>query len=164
MLVIDVEPGDNVVHANRKDVSFLRVGDENRRLTFAQRQELTYDKGQGTYETRTVSDIAFVDLDEQLLQQYANAVGAPDPRRLLEARGMARNGQLTVAGALLFAKAPEVAFPEAHVRVLRYRGSERGTGSRQQLLDDVRIEGPLPRQILEAREVVRDLQPKRRAL
>lgn len=164
LLVIDVEPGDNVVHANRKDVAFLRVGDENRKLTFAQRQELTYDKGQGTYETRVVSDVAFDDLDAQLLQQYATAVGAQDPVRLLEARGMARNGQLTVAGALLFAHAPEVMFPEAHVRVLRYRGSERGTGSRQQLLDDVRIEGPLPRQILEARDVVLRLQPKRRAL
>lgn len=31
------------------------------------------------------------------------------------------------------------------MRVLRYRSSERGTGSRQQLVEDVRVEGPTPR-------------------
>lgn len=164
LLVIDVEPGDGVVHANRKDTAFLRVGDENRKLTFAQRQELTYDKGQGTYETRLLGADDPCPLDEVLLHQYAQAVGAPDPVRLLEARGMTRGDRLTVAGALLFAESPSAIFPEAHLRVLRYRGSERGTGSRQQLLADVRIEGPLPRQILEARRHVREQQPTRRAL
>lgn len=119
---------------NRKDVAFLRVGDENRRLTFAQRQELTYDKGLGTYETRLVSDAQAVDLADTLLDSYAEAVGAADPHALLEARGMARGGQLTVAGALLFADNAGAIFPEAHLRVLRYRGSQRGTGSRQQLI------------------------------
>jgi ATP-dependent DNA helicase RecG len=164
LLVIDVEPGEGVVHANRKDVVFLRVGDENRRLSFHQRQELTYDKGQGSYETRYAGYIATIELDHDLLDQYAESVGTKDAMHLLEARGLLRDGQVTVAGTLLFAKAPEGAFPEAHVRVIRYRGSERGTGSRQQLLADVRIEGPLPRQILDARDLVRELQPTRRAL
>lgn len=164
LLVIDVEPGDGVVHANRKDIVFLRVGDENRRLTFQQRQELTYDKGQGTYEARILDDVATSTLDHELLGEYADAVGATEGLHLLAARGLLRNGQMTVAGALLFAGNPGATFPEAHVRVLRYRGSERGTGSRQQLLDDVRIEGPLPRQILRARDLVRSMQPTRRAL
>lgn len=164
LLVIDVEPGEGVVHANRKDIVFLRVGDENRRLSFHQRQELTYDKGQGTYETRIVGDVSEIELDRELLTEYAEAVGTTDAMHLLEARGLLKAGQLTVAGMLLFARAPEATFPEAHVRVLHYRGSERGTGSRQQLLSDARIEGPLPSQILDARDLVRELQPTRRAL
>lgn len=164
LLVIDVEAGDSVVHVNRKDAAFLRVGDENRRLTFAQRQEPTYDKGQGTYETRLIHDTQSVDLADALLESYAEAVGAADPHALLEARGMARQGQLTVAGALLFADNAGAIFPEAHLRVLRYRGSERGTGSRQQLVEDIRVEGPLPRQILQAQRIVREQQPTRRAL
>lgn len=54
--------------------------------------------------------------------------------------------------------------PEALVRVLRYRGRERGTGARQQLLDDIRVEGPIPTQLINAREEIKRLQPARRAL
>ncbi|HEX8102200.1 MAG TPA: ATP-binding protein [Solirubrobacteraceae bacterium] len=163
LLVIDVEPGEGVVHANTKDLAFLRVGDENRRLSFAQRQELVFDKGQGSFETR-MSGSSMKDLDDALTGQYARAVGASDVRGLLSARGLARDDGLTVAGCLLFAAEPQRIFPEAYVRVLRYRGRERGTGSRQQLLEDHRIEGPLPMQILQTRDLVSGLQPRRRAL
>lgn len=162
LLVIEVEPGE-VVHANKKDVAFLRVGDENRRLSFAQRQELVFDKGQGSYESR-LSGLPLRDLNQQLVEQYAQALGASDVTGLLNARGLARSDVLTVAGCLLFAKQPQGVLPEAYIRVLRYRGRERGTGSRQQLTEDHRIEGPLPLQILEARQRIQELQPKRRAL
>ena len=52
LLVFEVESSD-VVHANQKDEVFLRVGDENRRLSFVQRQELLFDKGQASYEARS---------------------------------------------------------------------------------------------------------------
>lgn len=151
------------MHANRKDVAFLRVGDENRKLNFAQRQELVFDKGQGSYESR-LSGLPLKDLDSDLANQYAEAIGAADVAGLLNARGLARDGVLTIAGCLLFAKHPQVVLPEAYIRVLRYRGKERGTGSRQQLVEDIRVEGPLPLQILNARERIQALEPKRRAL
>ena len=163
LLVIDVEPGEGVVHANRKDEAFLRVGDENRKLSFAQRQELFFDRGQGSYEIR-LSGLQLQDLDDALSQQYVDALGATDLEGLLAARGLVREGVLTIAGCLLFAKYPQGVLPEAHLRVLRYQGRERGTGTRQQLLEDHRVEGPLPLQILEARELVSRLQPRRRAL
>lgn len=162
LLVIEIEPGE-VVHTNKKDLAYLRVGDENRRLSFAQRQELVFDRGQGSYEAR-LSGLPLKDLNRTLIEQYAGAVGASDVERLLGARGLARDGVLTIAGCLLFAQHPQAALPEAYIRVLRYRGKERGTGSRQQLVEDRRIEGPLPLQILEARERIKDLEPKRRAL
>lgn len=164
LLLIEVESGD-VVHANRKDEVFLRVGDENRKLTFAQRQELIYDKGQSTYEARALPGSSFGDVDESLLESYADAVEAPDSRRLLQARGLASDdGELTIAGALLFAREPQRSFPEAFLRVLRYQGRQRGTGARQQLLDDIRIEGPIPHQLMRAMEAIRSVQPTRRAL
>lgn len=164
LLIVDVETSEKV-HANRRDEVFLRVGDENRRLTFAQRQELLYDKGQATYESTVVPGASRGDLDEELLRSYADAVNHPDPDRLLAARGLVtRDGQLTVAAVLLFAAHPQTWLPEASVRVLRYRGTERGTGARQQLLDDVRIEGPIPVQLTEARQAVFDRLPTRRAL
>ena len=59
---------------------------------------------------------------------------------------------------------PQRWLPEAYVRVLRYQGSERGSGARQRLLEDVRVEGSIPRQLTEAHRVVLDLLPARRAL
>jgi len=163
LLVIEVEPSD-VVHANKRDEVFLRVGDENRRLTFRQRQELLYDKGQASYEARPLQAASLDDLDPSLVEQYANAVRAPDAIRLLQARGLAEDRALTIAGCLLFAKHPQRLLPETFVRVLRYRGRKRGTGARQQLLEDMHLEGPIPHQLFEAREAIQRLQPVRRAL
>jgi ATP-dependent DNA helicase RecG len=162
LLVIEVEPGDSV-HANGKDEVFLRVGDENRKLNFAQRQELLYDKGQASYEANP-SGASLELVDRPLLEGYAIALGAPDPVRLLHARGLATGDELTIAGCLLFAETPQAFFPEAFIRVLRYRGRERGTGARQQLIEDVKLEGPIPTQLQAAREEVERLQPTRRAL
>lgn len=163
LLVMEVDSSE-VVHANQKDEVFLRVGAENRRLSFAQRQELLFDKGQATYEVRPLADAGFDRLDENLLGEYAGAVGAPDPMRLLRAHGLSTSNALTIGGCLCFAEFPQELLPEAFIRVLRYRGWERGTGARQQLLEDVRIEGPIPQQLLEARDQVSRLQPVRRAL
>lgn len=163
LLVISVEPAEQV-HANHRDEVYLRVGDETRRLTFDQRRELLFDKGQAAFETQPVPGATTDDLDSVLAGQYADALGHPDVDRLLVARDLAHGDTLTTAGALLFAKAPQRWFPQALVRVLRYRGTARGAGARQQILTDRRCEGPLPKQIREARLLVREVQPVRRAL
>jgi ATP-dependent DNA helicase RecG len=162
LLVIEVEPSDSV-HANGKDEVFLRVGDENRKLNFAQRRELLYDKGQASFEAGPLG-VSLDSVDQPLVEGYAAAMGAPDPMRLLRARGLATDDELTIAGCLLFAESPQAFLPEAFVRVLRYRGRERGSGARQQLIEDVKLEGPIPQQLREARAQVERLQPTRRAL
>jgi ATP-dependent DNA helicase RecG len=163
LLVIEVTPSE-VVHSNRRDEVFLRVGDENRLLRFRQRQELLYDKGQASYETRVLRDADIKDLEMPLVEDYAHAVKAPDALRLLRARGLLDDRTLTIAGCLLFARDPQSLLPETFVRVLRYRGRERGTGARQQLIEDLRMEGPIPHQLRQAQMVIERLQPVRRAL
>lgn len=162
LLVIEVEPSESV-HANQRDEVFLRVGDENRKLNFVQRRELLYDKGQASYEA-SPSGAPLDAIDKSLLDGYAIALGAPDPMRLLHARGLAGDDGLTIAGCLLFAEFPQSVMPEAFIRVLRYRGSERGTGVRQQLIEDIKLEGPIPAQLGRAKEEIERLQPTRRAL
>lgn len=162
LVMFEIEPSESV-HANQKDEVFLRVGDENRRLSFAQRQELLFDKGQASYEARP-SGAPLDIVDRSLLDSYARLAGARDQMRLLRARGLANDGELTIAGCLLFSESPEAFLPEAFIRVLRYRGRERGSGARQQLVDDIRLEGPIPQQLGEAKEQVERLQPTRRAL
>ena len=162
LLLIEVEPSRSV-HANPRDEVLLRIGDENRRLGFHQRQELAYEKGQASFEASPLPKGAAQALDRALLGSYAERLGHPDPRRLLVARGLAvPNGALTLGGLLLFGANPQARFPEAYVRVLRYQGTERGTGVRQRLLEDVRCEGPIPTVIEGAREAVQRLLPARR--
>lgn len=165
LLAFEIRPSVGVVHANRKDEVYLRVGDENRKLTFAQRQELAFDRGPGSYEARPLVALDDADLDDELLDEYVDAVDASDRRRLLRARSLVDDdGMLNVAGCLLFDSHPQRLLPEALVRVLRYRGSERGAGARQRLVTDERIEGPIPRVLRKTRAHVQAVQPTRRAL
>lgn len=164
LLVIDVEPS-SVVHANEKDDVYLRVGDETRRLNFKQRQQLIYDKGQASFEATSIPGASIDDLDQAELDDYASALGHPDPGRLLIARNLVLPpNKLTAAAILLFGQNPGAYFPEAYVRVLKYRGTDRGAGKRQQLLSDQRFEGSIPRVLLEAAKAIEALQPTRRAL
>jgi ATP-dependent DNA helicase RecG len=164
LLVLDIEP-DDTIHATTKDEVFLRLGDESRKLSFAQRQELNYDKGQASYESRLVgATTPEVQFDIKIVHDYVAATRAADSERLLAARGFLRGDELTIAGALLFVDHPQQWLPEAFVRVLRYRGVDRGTGSSQQLVVDERCDGPLPRQLPAARLIIAREQPTRRAL
>ncbi len=163
LLLFEIRPGTGLVHANVRDEVFLRVGDENRRLTFAQRQELTFDRGQDAYEARP-SGAELSDVDPEQLSNYVAATGAADGDRLLQARGMLDGDALNVAGCLQFAAHPQRWLPEAAVRVLRYRGSERGSGARQQLVFEERCEGPIPAVLTGARRLVLEQAPSRRAL
>lgn len=64
----------------------------------------------------------------------------------------------------MFAHEPQRWYPEASLRVLRYRGTRRETGERQQLLADERIDGPIPHQLQQARATILRYLPTRRAL
>jgi ATP-dependent DNA helicase RecG len=163
LLIFEVRPSDSIVHANRRDEVFLRVGDENRKLSFAQRQELVFDRGPGSYEARPI-DATVDDGDQGLLSDYVQLTGAFSRETLLQARGLVLDDRLTVAGCLLFARHPQTWLPETFVRVLRYRGRERGSGARQQLLCDARFEGPIPRALISVRARIVELEPARRAL
>jgi ATP-dependent DNA helicase RecG len=161
MAVIRVPVGDHVVHTTKSDKVFLRVGDENRELSYVQRRELTFDRGQAAYERSPMDG----ELDLDLTESYAEAVGAPDPRRLLKSRGLILDDDRTTVGCiLLFGVHPQTQLPHAHVRVVRHRGTTAETGTRQQLLADVRIEGPIPHQLIEARRVIKEQLPVRQAL
>jgi ATP-dependent DNA helicase RecG len=164
LLVIEVESSE-IVHSTTNDECFLRIGDECRRLSFHQRQELLYDKGQAHFDATPVQGVGLEDLDESLLRDFAQALNHPDPTRVLNARNLInRRGELTAAAYLLFGRHPQDEFPEAYVRILRYLGTERGTGRRQQLTEDVRCEGPIPSVLGQAHLTIRRLQPARQVL
>lgn len=164
LAIIEIETSDTV-HSNRREEVHLRVGDEDRRLSLREYQELLYDKGQSSYEATPVRDAHLDELDRGLLGDYTDALGSADREKVLRARGLVSpKGELTIAAILLFGEAPQARFPEAAVRVLRYAGSHRGVGARQQLVHDRRCEGPIPRMLGDAQNLVHELLPTRRAL
>jgi ATP-dependent DNA helicase RecG len=167
LLVIRVEPGERV-HELQNGDCYLRVGDESRRLTYQQRQELEFDKGQAQYDGFPAAGVALSDLDHELVEDYLDSIGgAGDPDRTLRARSLlTRAGQVTNAAYLLFGREPQDLFPQAHVRIIRFLTTERGTGARLGIEEgsDVRVEGPIPRVIRTAGAVLDDLVPRRRRL
>ena len=167
LLVIRVGPSERVHELN--DAScYLRVGDESIRLTFDQRRELVYDKSTSQFEAGIVAGTSIDDLDPGLLENYRSAVSASQElESLLRNRGLAdRSGAVTVAGYLLFGKHPQEHFPNAHIRIVKFLADERGTGSRLNVEGglDFRVEGPIPRAIMEAQKLLEELVPKRRFL
>lgn len=167
LLVFRVAPGETV-HELKNGDCYLRVGDESRKLGFAQRQELHYDRGAAPFDGTPVSEVGVGDLDHGLLASYrANAGFSGTHTQLLRNRGLLTHDDVvTVAGCLLFAPNPGEWLPQAHVRVIRYRDNERGTGSGLNIDagHDVRVEGPIPHMIAESRRVIDEWQPRRRAL
>lgn len=167
LIIIRVDPGE-VVHETKSGECYLRVGDESRKLTHDMRQELAFDRGQGQFDGHPADGARVDDLDERLLRQFREATRASGTfTQLMQARSLlTRQGAVTNAGYLLFAPHPNELFPQAHIRVIRYLSAHRGSGSRL-MLDaehDVRLEGPIPRQIDEAAKTIERIIPKRRAL
>lgn len=165
LLVVRVGPGERV-HQTTGGDCYLRVGDASRKLGFAQRQELEFDRGNAPYDGTAV-DATARDLDEHQVTAYQEAIGSSTPEAMLGARSLLTpGGHLTVAAYLLFAAHPQDTFPHAHVRVLRYTGVDRGAGAALTLDDqaDIRCEGSIPAQITRAAEEIDRLMPRRRAL
>lgn len=167
LLVIRVDPSENV-HETNKGECYLRIGDESRRLSHDLRQELAFDKGQGQYDGMPANGISMEDLDSKLIKQFRDATKATGTaRNLLQARSlMTRDERITNGGYLLFGRHPQDLFPQAHIRIIRYLSTERGTGSRL-MVDadhDQRIEGPIPMAIQRAAAAVEGIVPRRRFL
>lgn len=169
LLVIRVAPGERV-HEVKTGESYLRIGDETRKLSFPQRQELEYDKGQAQYDGLPCPGVTMSDLDELFLEDYRQsrgARGAGSVASLMRARNLlTQNGEITNAAYLLFGEHPQNVFPEAAVRVIRFLGADRGTGARYGREEGTgrRIEGPIPRCVTEATAAIDELLPSRRHL
>lgn len=165
VLVLRVDPGEQV-HETTKGECYLRVGDESRRLNYAQRRELEYDRGSAPFDGTAV-DAERSDLDASQTGRYQELIGSASPEGMLAARDLlTRDGRLTAAAWLLFAPRPQVLYPSAYVRVLRYADVERGTGAGLTLYadGDVRCEGPIPEQIDGAAAVIADWVPRIQSL
>lgn len=159
VLLFEVEPGERV-HFTTDGKCYLRLGDKSVKLNLDQQQELRYSKGEQLYDATGLGRTSLDDLDMDRVAEFAQHIGSTTPVDALRARGLVnRNGEVTVAGMLLFGKYPQEFLPNSEIRVLKYLDDDRASGSRQQLEVDQRFEGPLPTQLSEAADFIRTVLP-----
>ena len=152
--LFNVLPSERV-HYLKSGECFLRVGDESRQLKADDILELRYTKGEQQYDATVPPRATMQDLDMELVAKYAGAIGSSTPLDALKARSLIdKDGNPRTAAILLFGTNPQEFFPNAHIRVLRFGEDQRLPGQMQQLIDDHRFDGPLPRQIQEAQKVI----------
>ena len=68
-------PASSSLHTNQADEAFMRVGDKSRKLTFDERVQLMYDKGERYYEDTAVYDATIDDIDMDAVADYTKLVG-----------------------------------------------------------------------------------------
>lgn len=157
ILVISVELSSNRVIAAPNDEVYLRQGDETVKLSYEQRTQLSYDKGQRFFEDEVVADATLEDIDDSLVQDFKNRFDISDrsTEEILKARRFLVNGKLTKAAILLFGKYPSAFFPQARVRFQRFDGTDMGTGSSFNVIKEVTFDDALPTLIIKARDFIR---------
>ena len=148
VLVLMVHQSPNV-HATQADEVYYRVGDKSKKLTFDERMQLTYDKGDRFYEDTPVAGAALADLDLPFVKQYARQIGySKTPLHFLkENSGFVKTSkgadQISAAAVLLCGKSPQQYFPRARIRFIRYEGTQEQTGTRMNVIKDVILDGTL---------------------
>ena len=155
VIVMHVEPS-MYVHANQADEVYLRVGDQSKKMSFEERIQLLSDKGERLFEDRIVEDATIDDLDRNFVNTYIKKIGYSKSivEYLCENKGFVKDvgGRKCVSSAaiLLFGKNPQLYFPRARIRFIRYDGIEEKFGREMNVIKDVIFEGNLLKQINDA--------------
>ena len=154
-------PASSNLHTNQADEAFMRVGDKSRKLTFDERVQLMYDKGERYYEDTAVYDATIDDIDMDAVADYAKLVGyGKSPLQYLrENNGFVRTNkkgeeEVSTACILLFGKYPQKFFPRARTRFIRYEGVDEKVGAEMNVIKDVTFEGTILNQVKKTIEFI----------
>ena len=153
ILLMDI-PASQFLHTNQADEAFMRVGDKSRKLTFDERMQLMYDKGERFYEDTAVYGATIEDVDLDAVAEYAKMVGyGKSPLEYLRENNIfvttnSKGGDdVSVACILLFGKYPQKFFPRGRTRFIRYEGVDEKVGAEMNVIKDVTFEGTILNQI-----------------
>ena len=154
-------PASMYLHTNQADEAFMRVGDKSRKLSFDERVQLMYDKGERFYEDTAVYGATVDDIDMDAVADYTKLVGySKTPLEYLrENNGFVmtnKQGEEDVSTAciLLFGKNPQKFFPRARTRFIRYEGADEKVGAEMNVIKDVTFEGTILNQVKKTIEFI----------
>lgn len=148
ILLMHIEASSDV-HVNQADEAYLRVGDKSKLLKFEERLQLSYDKGERYFEDKMVPDATIDDIDMDFVKDYIEKIGYEKSAMeyLTQNKGFVKtkNGEMQVSSAaiLLFGKNPQMYFPRARVRFVKYDGVEEKFGKEMNVIKDVIFEGTI---------------------
>lgn len=157
VLVIEVSASyDKVIQSFDHEV-YLRQADQSVKLTYEQRVQLSYDKGERHFEDEIVERSSINDIDDNIIDLYRQHMGLSDKPsdEILEARGMLVDGKLTNAGILLFGNNPTKYLPQARLRFIRYDGLFAGTGKSLNIIKEKTFDGAIPQIIMNAKAFIK---------
>lgn len=147
-------PASSELHVNQADEAFMRVGDKSRKLSFEERIQLMYDKGERYYEDTAVYGATVDDIDMAAVERYTELIGYTKSANqyLHENNGFITTNakgeeQVSVACILLFGKYPQKFFPRGRTRFIRYKGTEERVGAEMNVIKDVTFEGTILDQV-----------------
>ena len=153
ILLIHV-PASSSLHTNQADEAFMRVGDKSRKLSFDERVQLMYDKGERYYEDTAVYGATVNDIDMNAVANYVNMLGySKSPIEYLRENNhfVTTNDKgielISVACILLFGKNPQNFLPRARTRFIKYRGVDEKVGTEMNVIKDVTFEGTILNQV-----------------
>ncbi|MGX2956638.1 ATP-binding protein [Ursidibacter arcticus] len=157
ILVFDVASPNSRVITSHDDRVFLRSRDETLELTFEQRLQLEYEKGQRIFEEQAVENTDLDDLDRELLEQYRQKLNTERSiEEILRAKHLiTKEGKLTNACILLFGHNPTRYFPNARLRFLRYEGKSPLTGKAFNIVKEFMVEEPIPKLLESAKSILK---------
>ena len=150
-----------LLHANQSDEAFIRVGDKSKKLNFNDRMTLMYAKGVRYYEDEPVADATIDDLDLEFIGEYCSHIGyGKSPLEYVRENKkfvQVKDGkeQISIAAILLFGKKPQMFFPRAFIRFIRYDGTEAKVGKDMNVIKDVIFEGRILEQVEKAVEYIK---------
>lgn len=154
-------PASMFLHTNQADEAFMRVGDKSRKLSFDERVQLMYDKGERFFEDTAVHGATTDDINIEAVAEYTNLIGyTKSPQQYLqENNGFVttnKQGQEAVSTAciLLFGKNPQKFFPRARTRFIRYDGVDEKVGAEMNVIKDVTFEGTILNQVKKTIEFI----------
>lgn len=150
-----------VLHVNQADEAFIRVGDKSKKLDFNDRMTLMYAKGVRYYEDEPVADATINDLDLGFVRAYCRRIGySKSPEEYVRENKKYvtlkdDKEQVSVAAILLFGKDPQLFFPRAFIRFIRYDGTEAKVGKDMNVIKDVIFDGRILEQVEKAVEFIK---------
>ena len=147
-------PASSNLHTNQADEAFMRVGDKSRKLTFDERVQLMYDKGERSFEDTAIYGATVNDIDMNTVARYTELLGYnKSPMKYLRENNhfvtINKNGEEAVSTAciLLFGRNPQQFFPRARTRFIRYDGIDEKVGTEMNVIKDITFEGTILNQI-----------------
>jgi ATP-dependent DNA helicase RecG len=153
ILLMDI-PASPSLHTNQADEAYMRVGDKSRKLTFDERVQLMYDKGERYFEDTAVYGATIDDIDLDAVARYAKLLDySKSPLQYLRENNhfltTNKKGEEEVSTAcmLLFGKNSQLFFPRARTRFIRYNGVDERVGTEMNVIKDVIFEGTILYQI-----------------